>query len=79
MLFLQMPFDGCGGFALTLGGWFFVEFSTPDLGQNSGLFTGALEATHRDFKRFVVFDSYNWHLKRGPRWVDSALGKLENR
>ena len=34
-----------------------IVFATTNLGENAGFFAGTLEATHRDFKRLVFFNT----------------------
>ena len=46
-----------GVLALALGGRLFVELAGAKLGQEAGLFDGALEAAQRDLERLVFPDS----------------------
>ncbi len=51
-----MALAGSGVFALALGGWLFISFTGAQLGQETGFFNGALEATHCCFEGFVFAD-----------------------
>jgi len=50
-----MALHGSGKLALTLCGWLLIKLARAQLGQETGFFNGALEATHGDFERFVFF------------------------
>ena len=56
-----MAFDGRRFLALALLGRFFVELATAKLGQHTGFFTGALEATQGCVEILVFFETYAWH------------------
>ena len=58
---LHVPLDGRGLLALSLLSWLFVVFATPKLGQNTGFFARALEATERCVEMLTFSDSYAWH------------------
>lgn len=58
---LLVALDGSAQLALALGGRLFVELTGAQLGDDAGLLTGALEATHCDFKRLVLFNAYGRH------------------
>ena len=48
--------------ALTLGSGLFIELASPQFGQQAGFFNRALETTQSSFKRFIFFQSNNWHI-----------------
>ena len=56
-----MTFDGRRFLALALLGRFLVELATAKLGQHTGFFTGALEATQGCVEILVFFEAYAWH------------------
>src|SRR5665647_1554679 len=47
--------------ALTLCGWLLVKFTSAQIGQQTGLFHGTLETTHRHFERLLLFNTYCCH------------------
>jgi len=59
---LVMALDGGGFLPFAFGGGLLVEFARPQFGQQAGLFDGALEAAHRHFERFVLFNPNGWHI-----------------
>src|SRR5258706_1533582 len=52
--------------AFALGGGLFVEFTRPQLGQQTGFFHRALEAAHRHFERLTFLDTNRRHKKYCP-------------
>jgi len=56
-----VAFDGRRFLALALLGRFLVELATAKLGQHTGFFTGALEATQGCVEILVFLDTYAWH------------------
>ncbi|MEA2987183.1 MAG: tRNA N6-adenosine threonylcarbamoyltransferase [Alphaproteobacteria bacterium] len=50
-----------GKLALALGGRLLIELAGAKLGQETGLFHGALEAAHRHFERLIFLDTNGWH------------------
>src|SRR6185436_9113013 len=61
---LVMALHRRGELALALRGGLFVELARAQLGQETGLFHGALEAAHRHLERLVFLDSYGRHVAR---------------
>jgi len=59
--FLLVAFDSRRGLALANRSRFFIELAAPDFRQNSGFFTGPLEAPQSDLKRFVFSYPYTRH------------------
>src|SRR5574343_273511 len=58
---LVVALDGGGLLALALGGRLFVELAGAQLGQQTQLFDGALEATQSDVERLVFLDADGGH------------------
>src|SRR5690606_5783373 len=55
---LGVALDGRGGLALAGPGGLFVKLAAADLGEDAGLFAGALEAAQGYVERFVLFNAY---------------------
>jgi hypothetical protein len=56
-----MPFYGGGLFSLTFLGRLLVEFTTPQLGEDARLFTGALEATQGGVEILILTNTNAGH------------------
>jgi hypothetical protein len=72
---LQLTLDRGGQFTLTSLGGLFVKFATAHFGQDTGLFTGTLEAAQGDVKRFIFSYTNVRHAVYNPRWF-SKLSRL---
>ncbi len=80
---LEVPLHGGGLLALALGGRLFVELAGAQLGQQTDLLDGALEAAQGDIERLVLFDADRGHGLPGVSgrpirptvsgfWIESA-------
>ena len=67
-----MAFNRRRVLAFALGSGLLVKLARAQFGKQPGFFNGALEPAHRDFKWFVLFDSYGRHNFGVP--VENAKG-----
>ena len=58
---LVVALHGGGVLALALSRGLLIELARTQLGEQTGLFDGALEATQSAFKRFVFLQSNDRH------------------
>ncbi len=63
---LQVALDVRRFFAFSFLGGLLVELATTKLGQDSGLFTGTLEAPQGSVKILVLFYANTWHCSGIP-------------
>src|SRR5512145_1955212 len=72
----MVPLYSRGKLALAFGGGLFVILAGTQLGKESGLLHGALEAAHRHFERLVFLDAYCRHkplARKGAELYQNAF------
>ena len=58
----MLAFDSSGSLTLALGGGLFVKLTGAQLGQQTSLLDGALEAADSNFERLIFLDTNVWHI-----------------
>ena len=62
--FLRVAFDSRSRLALSNRSRLLIEFTLPDLGENTRLLTGSFETSQRNVERFIFLNFYIGHVWR---------------
>jgi hypothetical protein len=74
---LVMALHCSGELALAFRGWLFVKLAGAEFGQETRFFNGALETTHRNFKRLILFKADRGHVNSNQfLWEEREYNSL---